>query len=585
MCGIFLVYSKNKKINKKKCLKSVSSLKRRGPDKNKYQFFNNNLFIFNSVLSITGKLDTTNKLYRSPNNNFYLTYNGEIYNYKELSKKFFKNRFFSNDSDLLINLFAYIKNKSTFLQSINGMYSFVVYDNKKNKIYFCSDVQGEKRLYKFENNHELVLSSTISAIIDYIGGDKIYPQIFKDYINTRHFNFLENTIYKSITPVEPGKLFEFDFNTLKLINRTIENIFDWIDERRYREFEKMDYIEVIEYFDKLFKEQLSIMIPNRKFGTICSGGIDSSLQTRMISEHTEDYIVGAIHHKGKDKITENLADFERYINKRIQIFNANVKLNYEYAKRCVREISIPFLTHDFVGRYQISNFFKKKNCKVFFCGDGADEIFGGYEAYANLDWSKNKIKNISPYSTYGNQIPNEESALKKKFNIFFMKATEKYSFLNIKEINMQSSLFSDYFLCTRSVYNIGTDLVGCNNSVEPRNMFIQKNILKNAINLPIKYKINQNAKDKRFILKPLLKHIYLKYFPRRLIYKKQGFSGFPNEMKRYLVNKNYYNIKKNLDISKYFKAKLSRSLEWKMVNLELFFEKNKFMKKTNVKKN
>ena len=150
---------------------------------------------------------------------------------------------------------------------------------------------------------------------------------------------------------------------------------------------------------------------------------------------------------------------------------------------------------------------------------------------------------------------------------------------------MQSSLFSDYFLCTRSVYNIGTDLVGCNNSVEPRNMFIQKNILKNAINLPIKYKINQNAKDKRFILKPLLKHIYLKYFPRRLIYKKQGFSGFPNEMKRYLVNKNYYNIKKNLDISKYFKAKLSRSLEWKMVNLELFFEKNKFMKKTNVKKN
>ena len=51
----------------------------------------------------------------------------------------------------------------------------------------------------------------------------------------------------------------------------------------------------------------------------------------------------------------------------------------------------------------------------------------------------------------------------------------------------------------------------------------------------------------------------------------------------YLIN--YYNIKKNLDISKYFNAKLSRSLEWKMVNLELFFEKNKFMKKTNVKKN
>ena len=102
-------------------------------------------------------------------------------------------------------------------------------------------------------------------------------------INTRHFNFLENTIYKSIIPVEPGKLFEFDFNTSKLRNQNIENIFDWIDEKRYREFERMDYREIVEYFDNLFREQISIMIPNRKFGTICSGGIDSSLQTRMIS--------------------------------------------------------------------------------------------------------------------------------------------------------------------------------------------------------------------------------------------------------------------------------------------------------------
>ena len=156
------------------------------------------------------------------------------------------------------------------------MYSFVVYDKIKNKIYFCSDIQGEKRLYKFENNNELVLSSTISAIIDYIGGDQIYPQIFNDYLNTRHFNFLENTIYKSIIPVEPGKLFEFDFNTSKLRNQNIENIFDWIDEKRYREFERMDYREIVEYFDNLFREQISIMIPNRKFGTICVLVVGSS---------------------------------------------------------------------------------------------------------------------------------------------------------------------------------------------------------------------------------------------------------------------------------------------------------------------
>ena len=90
----FLVYSKNKKINKKKCLKSVSSLKRRGPDKNKYEFFNNSLFIFNSVLSITGKLDITNKLYRSSNKNFYLTYNGEFIITKSYQKNILKTNTF-----------------------------------------------------------------------------------------------------------------------------------------------------------------------------------------------------------------------------------------------------------------------------------------------------------------------------------------------------------------------------------------------------------------------------------------------------------------------------------------------------------
>ena len=578
MCGIFLVFSKKKKINREKCLKSISSLKRRGPDKNKYQFFNNNLFMFNSILSITGKLDHSSKLYNSLDKNYYLTYNGEIYNYEELSYKFYNKNLFINDSDLLVNLFSKIKYKVKIPKLINGMFSFAVYDKNKNKLFYCSDIQGEKRLYKFENDKELILSSTINSILDYIKGDNINNEAFNDYINTRHFNFYENTIYRSIKPIEPGKFFEFDLKNCKSKEHIVENIFDWIDEAKYREFKKMKYEDVVEYFDMLFREQLSLMIPNRKFGSICSGGIDSTLQTRLISDFNNNYIASAIHHEGKDIITEQLNDFEKYIKNKIHIFNANVKLNYNYAKKCIKEISIPFLTHDFIGRYQISQFFKKNNCKVFFCGDGADEIFGGYQAYASLKWGGDKIKNISPYSTYNSNKTDFESVLKKKFESLFKSASKRYSFLSTKEINMQSSLFSDYFICTRSVYNIGTDLVGCNNSVEPRNMFIQKNIIKNAINLPIEYKINHKADHKMFVLKPLLKKIYLKYFPKKLVFKKQGFSGYPNEMKRYLKYKNYNNISKNIDINLDLKKNISRSLEWKLINLELFFEKVKVIK-------
>ena len=70
----------------------------------------------------------------------------------------------------------------------------------------------------------------------------------------------------------------------------------------------------------------------------------------------------------------------------------------------------------------------------------------------------------------------------------------------------------------------------CNHAIEPRNVFIQKEILKNIINLPAKYKINKNNNN-LFQLKPMLKKIFLKYYSKDLIFEKQGFSGYPNELK------------------------------------------------------
>ena len=132
-------------------------------------------------------------------------------------------------------------------------------------------------------------------------------------------------------------------------------------------------------------------------------------------------------------------------------------------------------------------------------------------------------------------------------NNFYSKVSKKYNFLK-KERNLQSSLFTDYFFSALSVYNIGNDLVCCNHAIEPRNVFIQKEILKNIVNLPARYKINRNN-HKLFQLKPLLKKIFLKYYSKDLIFKKQGFSGYPNELKPILKDKKFQTIE-NLNILK-----------------------------------
>tara|TARA_A100001037_G_C14611739_1_gene397604 strand:- start:142 stop:525 length:384 start_codon:yes stop_codon:yes gene_type:complete len=111
-------------------------------------------------------------------------------------------------------------------------------------------------------------------------------------------------------------------------------------------------------------------------------------------------------------------------------------------------------------------------------------------------------------------------------------------------------------------------------SVESRSIFLRKEIVKFALNLPINHKID--LKKENFMnTKILLKKVFSKYFSKKLILKKQGFAGFPNETKRFLDKKLAYNVHKFMPIKnfdKMFKAE-DRAMEWKLINVEMYLEK------------
>ena len=139
-----------------------------------------------------------------------------------------------------------------------------------------------------------------------------------------------------------------------------------------------------------------------------------------------------------------------------------------------------------------------------------------------------------------------------------------------------SSLFCDYFIQSVYVANKSTDLICCDNSVEPRNIFIQKNILKIFINLPLKYKINMGA-EHGLKQKYILKKLFIKYFDRNLILKKEGFSGFPEVFYNRDFNLNSFvpNRIIKLENNNYYDQKnYKRDLSWKVSNLELFLKNN-----------
>lgn len=570
MCGVFFISSKKNNLDRKLCLKAFKTLKSRGPDKQLYEFLDKKNFLGNTILSITGEVKKGGNLYG--NDKFKLSFNGEIYNYKILQSKYnFKNNQIKSDTDLLLKL-NIKKGPLLSARSLEGMFAYCFFNKEKNLLSFVTDIQGEKKLFIYNDKNFFIVSSTILAIKKFIGLKEINYDVLNDYFSTRHFLFSKKTIYKNLSVSKFGSILEYNIKNKKISNKSFFNIFKLINKKKYLDFQTKSFLSISSEFETLIKKKLNLMVPDRKFASIFSGGVDSSVISALLHKLKKPNLLACLDHKNKDKTISKTKIMSRSLSNNFFSLSITSKQYFEYLKKVYVLLCHPFCTHDFIGRFQISEYFKKKKCKVYFVADGADELFGGYEKYKKNLWINKK--NSSPYSTFQN-VSHSKSELKDYVNNFWNKAFLEYrKFLSSKEASIQASLFIDYFIQCVSVGNIGTDLMSGENSVEPRTPFIQKDVIEFAVNLPLKHKINFKSKNKNFITKPILKNIFLNFFNKKFLFKKQGFPGFPNESIKYFNNHDKKEIKKIFILFSKEK-KINRDLKWKILNIYLFSKYNK----------
>ena len=515
MCGVFIAYSKNGvQLPKNKCLDSSKDLLNRGPDYLKFDYFRNNtLYIANSVLAITPNQNTNKKIIYSNSKNHYISFNGEIFNFNELKKLISKtcNSLVRNynDTETLVNLYDLL-NDEKIPNLLNGMYAYIIYNKKKDELIIVNDSQGEKNLYYYVDKDFFLISSTIKAILRFVGDQNVNLESLQNYFKTRHFMPINGSCFKKIKIFKNSSNSKYLLNKNLLIQNQYDDPSDWISEKKYLDFNRMHENEVINLLDRELNEQAKIMVPRVKFGCIVSGGIDSSLQAAIISKYKSAELYLAVNHLGKDPIMSNIKKFNLYFPKKIQILEMSPKKYRELTSECYIKVSSPLHTHDLPSRLLLSRYFKEKNCKVFFSADGCDELFGGQQVYEKIFVKKYDFKkNQSPYSSiidFDLKTNKKDFILDNYLKKKWKKTYKKYEFVeSLRDRNILSSLYNDYFIQSINVANRSNDLICCDSSVEPRNIFIQKKILKLIINLPLKYKINFECQNKNIRQKYILK--------------------------------------------------------------------------------
>lgn len=374
MCGIcgFKDFDKTTNNYKKIINKMSDQIIHRGPDSSDYKIIDNLVFGFRR-LAIQDLSENGSQPFTSQSGNSIIVFNGEVYNFLELKKKYFTNSSFRSgtDTEVIIELIEKIGINRALLE-IEGMFAFVYYDINKKEIFLARDRIGKKPLYYTLQNNTLVFGSELKCLFKFpglkfaISNSNLKKFLLFGYIPTPF------SIFKNIFKLEQASFIKIDNQK----NITKQKFWD-IDVKNINqsEFNQAHFEDLIDHSIK------KRMISDAPLGTFLSGGIDSTLVSMLASKYNNEiksFSIGNI---------DDYHDESEYCFKSSQILGTDHNQNYISKKLLNETVNSlhKFYDEPFADSSQIptiiNSHFASKQVKVCLSGDGGDELFGGYPRY------------------------------------------------------------------------------------------------------------------------------------------------------------------------------------------------------------
>ncbi len=553
MCGIAAIvgFTKTGKQRFSRIAQCAALLKHRGPDNQKF-IIETDYAMAHARLSIIDLSEASNQPFTTQDGCFTIVYNGEIFNYKELKKELQQNGhtfYTEGDVEVLINL--YKEYGKDCLHKINGFFAFVLYDKENETFFAARDRVGIKPFYYYADENYFACSSELRVVKQITDCNTINKTALFAYLQLTYVSE-KTTIIENIHKLEPG---EFMFIKNNKISK--EKYYSVKIPAVYKE-EKNINKTFLNLLESSVKERLTADVP---VGCFLSGGIDSSVITAIASQKNKDLQTFSIGFKNNKYFDESL--YAEVVAKQYKTQHQTFFLSENEAESEVEHflnaIDEPFADSSAFNVFVLSKK-TKEHVKVVLSGDGADELFAGYNKH-HAEWmirnqilktsllkSVSSVTKLFPASRSGKlsnrirQLERFVSGAKfspqerywrwasfyeetKAAELINLSAREKKDFIALKNSytsiitdDYNSTLLADVNLVLPSDMLTKVDRMSMANALEVRSPFLDYRMVEFAFSLSSKYKIDAHTQKK--IVKESCAHLLP---PEILNRKKHGF--------------------------------------------------------------
>lgn len=441
MCGIVGFCSCNKKIDKGVLISMRESLSHRGPDdKGEYIDEENNIGLAHRRLSILDLSSLGRQPMSNDNGSIWVTYNGEVYNFKEIRKELTQRGFsFKTSSDTEVLVKAYEQWGIDCIYKFIGMFALAIWDKHEKKLYLIRDRAGVKPLYYYYNDGLFLFSSELKALTKHPDFPKelnfgILPQFLRyGFIASPH------TIYKDTYKIKPGHYICFSNNEIKEVKYW--DILDYYEQEKLNGSEDEIAEELEEILLDSFKYRLISDVP---VGVFLSGGVDSSLLTAMlqknINSQLKTFSIGFYEDRYNEaKWAKKIAD---YLGTDHTEYYLSEKETLEIVPKLPEIYDEPFGDNSGIPTYLVSKL-ARQDVTVVLSADGGDELFWGYKRYREAMYFYDLLNNYPPIIK---NVISKALSIISPDKVDYVFRNIKFLLPNVRAVTDKYSMWRDMFL-------------------------------------------------------------------------------------------------------------------------------------------